>query len=239
MKRITFIIAVMAGVLFAACGENTKIKFDYDHPERYSIGDATLEQPISGISVDWVCGDVDIVYSDNPEVRIYEEIQEGFLPLTDSLRMRYYVDEDGELKIQYIGFGKYRYGDLKNLNKHLYIEVPRGMELDEIDIDGVEARVIIENVLSREVNVDGVKINVNADYPDSLPDEIDLDGVSCLMALHVQPTAGLTIEMSGVKPWLTCDLPSRKEDKTTIVGDGKCKVDAEGVDVKLSIRELK
>jgi len=239
MKRITFIIAVMAGVLLCCCSENTKVKISYEHPERYSIGDATLEQPISGISVDWVCGDVDIVYSDNPEVRIYEEIQEGFLPLTDSLRMRYYVDEDGELKIQYIGFGKYRYGDLKNLNKHLNIEVPRGMELDEIDIDGVEARVIIENVLSREVNVDGVKINVNADYPDSLPDEIDLDGVSCLMALHVQPTAGLTIEMSGVKPWLTCDLPSRKEDKTTIVGDGKCKVDAEGVDVKLSIRELK
>ena len=238
MKRIAF-IAVMAGVLLCSCSENTKVKISYEHPERYSIGDATLEQPISGISVDWLCGDVDIRYSDNPAVRIYEEIQEGFLPLTDSLRLRYYVDEDGELEIQYIGFGKYRYGDLKNLNKHLYIEVPRGMKLDEIGIDGVEARVIIENVLSREVNVDGVKVNVNADYPDTLPDEIDLDGVSCLMALHVQPTAGLTIEMSGVKPWLTCDLPSRKEDKTTIVGDGRCKVDADGVDVKLSIRELK
>ena len=58
--------------------------------------------------------------------------------------------------------------------------------------------------------------------------------------LHVVPeTAGLTIEMSGIKPFLSCDLPSRKEGEKTIVGDGRCKVDADGVGIKLSIRELK
>lgn len=235
MKRIAF-IALMASVLFAACGENTKIDIKYEHPERYSVGDATLTQPISSISVDWLFGDVDIRYTDNPAVRIYEEAQ----GLTDSLRMRYYVDEEGELEIQYCGNGKYRYGDLKNMRKHLYIEVPRGMELKDIDIDGVEVRVIIKNVVSRELTVDGVKINVNADYHDALPDEIDIDGVQCLLALHVVPeTAGLTIEMSGIKPFLSCDLPSRKEDEKTIVGDGRCKVEADGVGIKLSIRELK
>ena len=229
----------MAAVLLAACGENTKINFKYDHPERYSIGDATLEQPISGINVDWLCGDVDISYTDNHEVRIYEEIQEGFIPLTDSLRLRYCVDDEGELEIQYSGDGKYRHGDLKNLRKHLFIEVPRGMELKDIDIDGVEASVVIDRVLSQKVSIDGVMVNVNADYPDTLPDEIDINGVKCLLALHVKPTAGLTIGMSGVKSWLTCDLPSHKEAEKTIVGDGRCKVDADGVSVKLSVRELK
>lgn len=240
MKRIAFIIAVMAGVLFAACGENTKIDIKYDHPERYSVGDATISQPISAISVDWLCGDVDIVYTDDTAVRIHEEIQEGFLPLTDSLRMRYYVDDEGTLEIQYIGPGKYRYGDMKNLRKHLNIEVPRGTVLDDIDIDGVETGVIVGQVLSRELTVDGVKVNVNADYPDALPNEIDIDGVQSLLVLHVVPeTAGLTIEMSGIKPFLSCDLPSRKEGEKTIVGDGRCKVDADGVGIKLSIRELK
>ena len=240
MKRIAFIIAVMASVLFAACGENTKIDIKYDHPERYSVGDATLSQPISAISVDWVCGNVDIRYTDDTAVRVYEEMQEGFLPLTDSLRLRYYVDEEGELEIQYCGNGKYRYGDMKNLRKHLNIEVPRGTVLDDIDIDGVETGVIVGQVLSRELTVDGVKVNVNADYPDALPNEIDIDGVQCLLALHVVPeTAGLTIEMSGIKPFLSCDLPSRKEGEKTIVGDGRCKVDADGVGIKLSIRELK
>lgn len=237
---MAFIIAVMAGVLFAACGENTKIDIKYDHPERYSVGDATLSQPISGISVDWLFGDMEIVYTDDSAVRIHEEMQEGFLPLTDSLRMRYYVDEEGELEIQYCGHGKYRYGDLKNIRKHLVVEVPRGKVLDEISIDGVETGVIVGQVLSRELTVAGVKNNVNADYHDALPDEIDIDGVQCLLALHVVPeTAGLTIEMSGIKPWLTCDLPSHKEGEKTIVGDGRCKVEADGVGIKLSIRELK
>lgn len=239
MKRIA-LIAVMATVLMVACGENTKIDIKYDHPERYSVGDATLQQPISSISVDWLFGNMEILYTDDSAVRIHEEIQEGFLPLTDSLRMRYYVDEEGELEIQYCGHGKYRYGDLKNIRKHLVVKVPRGTMLDEIDIDGVEAGVIIENVASRKLTVDGVKVNVNANYPNTLPDEIDIDGVQCLLALHVVPeTAGLTIGMSGIKPWLTCDLPSRKEGEKTIVGDGRCKVEADGVGVKLSIRELK
>lgn len=230
----------MAGVLFAACGENTKIDIKYDHPELYSVGDATISQPISAISVDWVCGNVDIRYTDDTAVRIHEEIQEGFLPLTDSLRMRYYVDDEGTLEIQYIGPGKYRYGDMQNLRKHLVVEVPRGMELKDIDIDGLETGVVIENVVSCELTVDGVKNNVNADYHDALPDEIDIDGVQCLLALHVVPeTAGLTIEMSGIKPFLSCDLPLRKEGEKTIVGDGRCKVKSDGVDVHLSIRELK
>ena len=233
-------MAVMASVLLAACGENTKIEFKYDHPERYSGGDATLQQPVSGISVDWVCGEVEIRYTDDTVVRIREEIQEGFLPPADSLRMRYLVDDEGELEIRFCGPHKYRYGDMKKLRKHLHIEVPRGTVLDDIDIDGMETGVVIEGVVSRELTVDGVKMNVNADYPDALPDEIDVDGVQCLLALHVVPeTAGLTIGMSGIKPWLSCDLPSRKEGEKTVVGDGRCKVETDGVGVKLCIRELK
>jgi hypothetical protein len=55
----------------------------------------------------------------------------------------------------------------------------------------------------------------------------------------VQPSAGMTIEMSGVSPDLICDLPSRKEGEKTIVGDGRCKVDADGVNVKLIVSEWK
>lgn len=239
MKTTRIILAVVATLLFAACGENTKIEIKYEHPERYSVGDATLNQPVGGISVDWLFGDVDILYTDNAEVRIYEEVKEGFGPLADSLRLRYCVDEEGELEIQYCGNGRYRYGELQKLDKHLYIEVPRDMALNDIDIDGVMTDVRIMHVLSREVTVDGVKINVNADYPDSLPEEIDIDGVNCLLAINMKPTAGLTVEMTGVTPRLRCDLPSRKEDDKTIVGDGRCKVDAEGVNVKLIVSEMK
>ena len=238
MKRIA-IIAMVAGALLCSCVDSTKVNFSFDHPERYSVGDATIEQTVKSINIDWLSGDVDIRYSDNAELRIYEEVTETSIPLTDTLRMHYYIDEEGELDIKFCGKGKYRYGNLKGLNKHLYVDVPQGVSLDEINIDGVQSNVRIVGVHSRELTVDGVKVNVNAHYPDSLPDEIDLDGVSCLLAIHVLPTAGLTIEMSGVRPELTCDLPSKKEGEKTIVGDGQCKVDADGVNVKLCIGEIK
>lgn len=228
-------LIIVVAMLMASC-DNTKVKFSYDHPERYSVGDATIEQPVKSISIDWFGGDVDIRYTDNTEVRIHEEAAS----LTDSLRMRYYVDEEGELNIEFCANGKFRYGNLKELNKHLYIEVPRGMELKDIDIDGVEVRAIIKNVVSRELTVDGVKINVNAYYPDAMPGDIDVDGVNNLLALWVKPTVGLTIEMAGVAHWLDCNLPSRKEgEKTTVVGDGQCKVNVDGVNAKLSVDELK
>lgn len=230
---------MVAGALLCSCVDSTKVNFSFDHPERYSVGGATIEQPVKSINIDWLSGDVDIRYSDNLEFRIYEEVSADSIPLTDTLRMHYYIDEEGELDIKFCGRGKYRYGNLKGLNKHLYIDVPRGMALDEINIDGVQNNVRIVEVHSRELTVDGVKVNVNAHYPDTLPGEIDIDGVNCLLALHVQPSAGMTIEMSGVTPDLRCDLPSRKEGEKTIVGDGGCKVDADGVNVKLIVSEWK
>ena len=238
MKTYRVIIFAIVVALLASCSDNAKVKLTYEHPERYSIGNATIEQHVKSISIDWLCGEIDIRYSDNTELRIYEEISDSLSSLADSLRMRYYVDEDGELDIQYCGAGKFKYGDLNALSKHLFVEVPHGISLDEIDIDGVQSMVRVVEVQSRELTVDGVKVNVNAYYPDTLPDEIDLDGVSCLLAINVRPTAGLTIEMSGVKPQLSCDLPSMKEGDKTIVGDGQCKVDADGVSVKLCVGEL-
>lgn len=227
----------MATVLMVACGGNNgSTNFTYEHPERYSAGDATIAQPIRSLSVNWLCGDVDILYSDAPEVRIYEKADTS---LTDDLRLRYYVDDEGELEIQYCANGKYQFDDLKALRKHLYIELPRGTNLDDIEIDGVDVRVAVERVQHRKLNVDGANVNVNSYYPGELPDEIDMDGVRCLLALHVVPeTAGLTIEMDGVANHLACDLPSTKQDGKTIVGDGRCRVEVNGVDVKLSIRKL-
>ena len=234
-RRIFFVL--MATVLMVACGGNNgTTNFTYEHPERYSAGDATIAQPIRSLSVNWLCGDVDILYSDTPEVRIYEKADTS---LTYDLRLRYYVDDEGELEIQYCANGKYQFDDLKALRKHLYIELPRDMNLDDIEIDGVDVRVAVWRVQHRKLNVDGVNVNVNSYYPSDLPDEIDMDGVKSLLALHVVPeTAGLTIEMDGVMNHLRCDVPSVKKDNKTIVGDGSCQVTVDGVDMIVDVIKL-
>ena len=54
---------------------------------------------------------------------------------------------------------------------------------------------------------------------------------SCNMAV-------LTIEMDGVMNHLRCDVPSVKKDNKTIVGDGRCQVSVDGVDMITSVSRL-
>lgn len=238
MKRIA-LISLLA-CLMAGCHINHKgdIKFKYEHPERYQTGDAVISQPVSDIDVSWLEGQIDIVYADHPEVRIYE-VLDSTLP--DSLRMHWHVDDEGCLDIQFCKSGSYRVEQLKglNYNKHLTIEVPRGTAVDEIDMNLVSANVNIDSVATRELNVDGVFFSVTAYYP-TLPEEINIDGVDGCLNLDTPTTAGMTIEMSGVKKYLniTSERPTRKDGRKTILGDGACEIDINGVNCTLNVNKL-
>ena len=236
MKKIA-LISLLA-CLMTGCHINYKgdMSFTYEHPERYQVGDAVISQPVNDIDVSWVEGRIDIVYADHPEVRIYEKTDST---LDDSLRMRWYVDDEGCLDIRFCKSGCYSIERLKsiNYNKRLTIEVPRGMVLNEIDMSLVSASVNIDSVVCRELTVDGVAFDVMADLPKALPNEIDMEGVDCSLSMCVPHEAGMTIEMSGVKKYLNSQLPTRKEGKKTIIGDGACEIDIEGVNCTLNINK--
>lgn len=232
---LAFSFFLFVSLLLTSCRYNGNVKFGYHHSDRYSVGDATIEQPISDISVDWFSGSVNICYSDNPEVRIYEEAD---TTLNDTLLMRHYVDEEGKLNIQYCQNGiSLNTKKLRNLNKRLTIEVPRSIPLDEIEIDAVNVNVDIDSVASRELTVDGVNSNVKAFYP-TLPDEIHIDGVNSKLVLHVPITAGMTVDMDGVNTDFQSDLPTGKTGKKHTLGDGKCKLDIDAVNCSLNIKTL-
>lgn len=235
MKRIAFI--VLAACLMTGCHINYDgdMKFSYEHPERYQIGDAVLSQTINEIDISWLEGNIDIVYADHPEVRIYEKSD---ITLADSLRMHWYVDNDGCLDIRFCKNGKYKTKSLNNLGKHLTIEVPRGTVLNEIEMDLVSANVNIDSVVCQELNVDGVSFGLTTNYP-TLPNEISIDGVDCHLNLQTPLTEGMTIEMSGVKTHMniSTERPTRKEGKKTIIGDGACKIDIDGVNCTLNINQ--
>lgn len=238
MKHLRIITIVASLLLTSACHFSGGVSFDYQHPERYTTGDATLEQEINAISIDWFSGSIDILYSDHPGVSIREEADST---LNDTLRMRHYVDEDGTLNIQFCKNGiSLNTQKLKKLKKHLVIEVPRGRNLDEIEVDAVNADVNIDSVLSREVALDGVNATLNAFYP-TLPKEINIDAVNSHLTLHVPPTAGMTIDMDGVNTDFQSELPVGKQgkrDKKIILGDGKCEVDIDAVNGSLNIKSL-
>ena len=238
MKKLALI--ALAACLMTGCHINLKgeTKWTYEHPECYQTGDAVLSQPINELDINWLEGDIDIVYADHPEVRIYEKTDSV---LSDSLRLHWYVNDEGCLDIQFCKSGFYKTKQLNNLShgKHLTIEIPRGTVLDEIDMNLVSAFVNIDSVACRELNVDGVAFGVTAYYP-TLPNEISLDGVDCHLNLDTPITSGMTIEMSGVKKNLniTSERPTRKDGKKTILGDGRCEIDIEGVNCTLNVNEL-
>jgi len=236
MKKIA-LISLLA-CLMAGChiNRNGEMKMTYEHPERYQMGDALINQPISDIEIGWLEGDIDIKYADHPEVRIIETADST---LDDSLRMHWYVDDEGCLDIRFCKSGIYLTKRLNNLRKHLTIEVPRGTSLNEIDADLVSAFVTIDSVTTRELNVDGVFFSVTAYYP-TLPEEINIDGVDGCLNLDTPTTAGMTIEMSGVKKYLniTSERPTRKDGRKTILGDGACEIDINGVNCTLNVNKL-
>lgn len=234
MKTNRLLFVLLASALLAACNPNTKVVLNYDHSERYSVGDVTVGQPVSNIDVDWYDGTVTIRHADRDGLRVYEESD---TVLSDSLRMRYRLSDDGTLDIRFCQSGSYRHGQLKRLNKRLIVEVPNGQILDGIAIDMVGGVVRIDSVVSRELSIDAVNVDVEAQYT-TLPDEIEVDGVNTKVTMYVPPTAGLTIDMDAVNTKLNCDLPVKKEDKKTIIGDGSCKVDVDAVNGSVNIKEL-
>ena len=237
MKRITIISAIVA-LLMTGChiSSSGEMKMTYEHPERYQMGDAVISQPVRDIAIGWLEGDIDIVYADHPEVRIYEKTDST---LSDSVRMHWYVDDKGCLDLRFCKSGSYKTKQLNNLGKHLTIEVPRDIDLDKIDFELVSANIRIDSVVSRELNVEGVSFGITGNYP-VLPNKIDLEGVDCHLNLQTPTTAGMTIEMSGVSKDLniTSERPTRKEGKKTILGDGACEIEVEGVSCTLNINEL-
>ena len=233
MKKIA-LIAFLVVVLLCSCDGNTKVKIAYEHPECYSVGNATIMQPVNKISIDWVAGAVSIQYSNDNSFRIREESDST---LTDSLRMRYYIDEDGELEIKFCQNGNYRNGRLVNINKRLVVEVPHEASLDDVNIDMVDGLINYDSVWCHELNLDVVNVATTVWTP-TLPDEINVDAVKATLRLFVANTAGVTLEMDGIKTSLDSKLPVRKEGKKTVIGDGHCRVDIDAVSSEVYINKL-
>ena len=66
MKHLRIIILIASLLLASACHFHGDVNFDFQHPERYTTGDAIFEQEINAISIDWFSGSIDILNSDNP-----------------------------------------------------------------------------------------------------------------------------------------------------------------------------
>ena len=262
MRPILF--ALIAMLLFASCNlpvspkvlKNATTGNDYEHFERYTKGGGTVSTTVKDIEINWFCDSITIEAYDGSEVVFSETSPKR---LDDSTSMYYLLDDHGtSLTIQFCR-AKVK---IKNdsLHKQLHIFIPRDMHLDDIEINGVshaitltgihcenleinsvDASIVLDGSTIGDLEVNGVDEELTAIFH-QMPNDIEFNTVDGNYTLYVPLDAGMTIEMNGLSSELHSGLPVRKEgshnDDATIIGNGACDIEVNGVDSHLTLYAL-
>lgn len=146
--RKFFLLAAFACLVLPACAGN-HITDNYSDSEFYTAGNGSTDARISKIEVDWLDGNVSIVYGETDVIRWEETVTSG---KTDGHTQLYYRIVRGELDIHYCQSGRW---NAKALKKDLVITLPRNSSYAEfdvectngaIDIDATATKVQVETV---------------------------------------------------------------------------------------------
>ena len=144
--------AVLFGVLNALVGKGkwTLGWSDYSYDDsRYQIGDGSIPAArITAIDLDWIDGNVRVVACQDAFVSLTESADSE---LTDASRMRWYVNDLGELSIKYRK-SSFFLGKSHNKNKDLILRVPeRFFEGLKLSVNTRSANVFLEGIAAQEI----------------------------------------------------------------------------------------
>lgn len=156
-KRMSICLAALLALgsitLFSGC--STKLR--YENANQYTAGGATLEQSVSDLDIEWLAGDVQVVFGDVENVTFSETSDDA---LTESTTLHYWV-QNGTLRIKYAksekGFMMGSYPE-----KSLVVTLPSAVQLNEVEIETVSAEVEISGAQISDLDIGTVSGNVNA-----------------------------------------------------------------------------
>ncbi|MDE6722607.1 MAG: helix-turn-helix domain-containing protein [Eubacterium sp.] len=141
--------------------------YSYDNESLYTVGSGEI--PANGItelSIDWISHDITVEYYDGNTISFSEPNQSN-----PDYALRYRVDGN-ELKIKFCKSG-FKASNPKD--KELTVRLPKGLILNELEIDCISANTNIKGITAYSFDVDTVSGNINAEGNFK---EIDIDGVS-------------------------------------------------------------
>lgn len=108
--------------------------YTYDDADRYTMGGAVLTDGVRCADIDWISGDVTILYHDKDTVEFSETADRA---LNDSNTM-YYRLENGVLYIRFARSGK---PDIAHLSKALTVYLPQGLTLNDLTVSAASATI--------------------------------------------------------------------------------------------------
>lgn len=172
MRICASIVAAVACVsLLAGCSDYktyNDLKYNAYDSDNYAVGGVTVEQSLSYLEVDWLCGDVEIKAHDGTSLIFSEEVTKGESN-DDGLKLRYLI-EDNALKIK---FAASRQIIPTNFNKTLTVLVPQNAKFSDVEVDGVSASASVSGLNISELEVDCVSGNVSINECEIGEAEID------------------------------------------------------------------
>lgn len=270
LKKATVVVAIVAGVLVllavvlgvlnALVGKGTwQIGWnDYRYDESgYTVGEGSIvADAITGIDIDWLDGEVEIVACDDTFASVSEHTDET---LPESAKVRWRVSEDGTLSIKYrksswfFGFGS------SNREKKLTLRIPKRFfdGINEIRVDAVSSRVTVVDLragrldcetVSGEITVKNCefaqlvaetnsgKIDMTVPVP---PEVLEVSTESGDIVLRLSKDASFTLEWETDSGNLAYDLPVTKSGDRYLLGDGDNRFDVESDSGDLSLVALK
>ena len=263
-EKIKVAIGAAAIVLIILFAVGTSLySFDFLHIWPTSKGRDTdpIEEPrnqtmkypldkVSGISIDWMGDDINIITGDVDQVEVTEEIGAGVSeaaakPASISLA------GNGALNISdTIPDGT----DLGSLHtdgrKHLTVTIPADAAtvLDSVSIDGVYSTFNVTGAAAKSLSLDGIggDVNINGEVRDTLsidgmlgdltfklsgtaPRELELDGMLGNSEIALPEGSGFTVDVDGMSANLSSDLPLEHDGSTYRYGDGATEINVSGM----------
>lgn len=150
MKKMFALAIALCCLLLAGCGYTSSRSlfgetFHYDHPERYTVGGASLTDPVKHLEIQWLTGHVEIQRSDGDRVEFEETADRQ---LSDDLTMRWWLDGE-TLHIKFCNTGRW---DIGNLQKTLTVTLPNDLPLESAKITTLSADIEAPELTVNEID---------------------------------------------------------------------------------------
>ncbi|MCQ2086948.1 MAG: DUF4097 domain-containing protein [Bacilli bacterium] len=201
MKKKALLLSPL--VLLSSCNFNGSISISYKNENLYIVGNLETEENISSLDINYISGDINIVYSSDSKFTVVEKTKKE---INEEQMMRYYLSNE-TLFIQPAKSGITKYDDV---NRELEIKVPTSYSLSSIKINSVSSDInLVINSTEFEINTVSGSINMEVESF-SL---IDCDTVSTDAEIKIKNDIGVTVDFNSVSGKLTNNISNTNDSQ--------------------------
>lgn len=234
-KRLSFLLILPLMCFYSYAASQIKMHY-YINAEKYSLGNATINENITNLNIDWIVEGVSVKYHSKDYISIIESQEEKLNP---DQKVHWWLDDEGTLFIRFCKSNE----EFRVTGQHsLTVYLPKKIKLNKLYISASSATVDVANIVTDEAKIITTSGNVFANFntPLSVLNVSSSSGALDLYFGNVKQaiieTANGNVkcngndigEFSGVATSGTINIVAGKIDTTslkTISGNIICQID--------------